>query len=42
MERSYSNPYRHWRSGFLLEVAVFVGFLVTLAVLAFVVARLAG
>jgi len=42
MERSYSNPYRHWISGFLLEVAVFLGFLVALAALAFVVARLAG
>lgn len=42
MERSYSNPYRHWISGFLLEVAVFLGFLMALASLAFVVARLAG
>lgn len=42
MERRYHSPYRHWVSGFLFEVALFIGYLLALAAMAIVVIRLAG
>lgn len=42
MERRYHSPYKHWVSGFLFEVALFLVFMATLAVLAFALMRLSG
>lgn len=42
VERRYHNPYKYWVSGFFFEVALFLAFMASLAVMAFVVMRLAG
>lgn len=42
MERRYHSPYKHWVSGFLFEVALFLAFMAAMAVMAFVLFRLTG
>jgi hypothetical protein len=34
----FQSPYKHWRSGLLLEVLAAAGFMASLAVLAYVLA----
>ena len=42
MERRYHNPYRHWLSGLLFEIAVFLGFLGVAAIVALLAAWVVG
>jgi hypothetical protein len=42
VERRHHNPYRHWASGFLFEVALFVAFLAILVGGALVIMRAVG
>lgn len=42
MERRFHNPYRHWLSGLAFEVAVFLGFIVTMSVAALAAAWIFG
>lgn len=42
VERRYHSPYKHWVSGFLFEVALFLVYMMALAVMAMIVMRLAG
>lgn len=42
MERRFHNPYKYWASGFLFEVAVFIGFVLVVIAVALISAWIFG